>query len=122
MRRAPAALLLLGVVVLSGCAGGSDRDAAPAPTAAPTPTGYSQAVRSTFLDSCLENATSTADGAATQEQLAQTCECILGKVEQEYDETEFAAFEKRLLGGSASAQESSRLVDWSTECARSATS
>lgn len=60
------------------------------------------------------------DNGAAQEQLTQTCACILGKVEQEYSEAAFAAFEQRLLGGSASEQESDRLVSWSTECARGA--
>jgi len=119
MRRA---LLLLALLGLTACAGGTDEDAAPRRTTTPTPAGYSQEVRGNFLASCLENATNTANGAASQEQLTQTCECILGKVEQEYSQSEFADFEKRLLGGEASEQESGRLVNWSTECARGATS
>jgi len=120
MRRA---LLVLALLGLTACAGGADEDAAPRRTSTPTPTtGYSQEVRGNFLASCLENATNTANGAASQEQLTQTCECILGKVEQEYSQSEFADFEKRLLGGEASEKESGRLVDWSTECARGATS
>lgn len=118
VRRAASALLLLAVLALSGCSDGSEQDAAPAVSSVPD--GYSQEVRGNFLRSCLENATNTADGAATQEQLMQTCECILGKVEQEYSESEFADFEKRLLGGGASDAESDRLVGWSTECARAA--
>ena len=120
MRPALPALLLLAAVGLAGCGGGSDEEAAPARTAVPTASGFTQEVRGNFLTSCVENATNTAGGAATQEQLTQTCECILGKVEQEYSEPEFAEFEKRLLGGSASDEESGRLVSWSTECARTA--
>lgn len=111
-------------VLLTGCSGSSS-DAAPAPELTEEPTsgsGYSQEVRGNFLASCLENATRTAEGAATQEQLTQTCECILGKVEQEYSEAEFTSFEQRLLGGRASDQESGRLVTWSTDCARESTS
>ena len=105
-------LLLLAVacgVALSGCA--DDEGSA-----------YSDSVRQNFLGSCVENATRTSDGKATREQLQSTCRCILDKVEQEYSEDEFTAFEKRLLGGQASKQESDRLVGWSTECAKEATS
>lgn len=122
MPRALPALLLLAVLGLTGCGQGADEDAAPARTAAPTSAGYTQEVRGNFLESCLENATNTADGAATEEQLMQTCACILGKVEQEYTEREFVDFEKRLLGGKASDEESGRLVSWSTGCARGAAS
>jgi hypothetical protein len=121
MRRALPALLVVATLALAGCGGGDDEPAAAAP-APPSPTGYSQAVRDNFLTSCLQNATNTAGGAATEQQLTQTCECILGKVEQEYDEADFADFEKRLLGGEASAEERGRLTDWSTECAGGASS
>jgi hypothetical protein len=116
MRRALPALLVLAAFGPTGCGGGSAETAAPAPSQEPS--GYSQEVRGNFLDSCLENATRTAKGAATEEQLTQTCECILGKVEQEYSEAEFAEFEQRLLGGKASDEESGRLVNWSTQCAQ----
>ncbi len=119
MRRPLPALALLAVLGLTGCSSGSPASAPP-PEAAPASTGYSQLVRTTFLDACVDNARNTADGAATDEQLTQTCECILGKVEQQYSESEFAEFEKRLLGGDASDEESGRLVNWSTDCAREA--
>lgn len=123
MRRALPALLLLAAVGLAGCGGGTEDEAAPARTAAaPTATGYSQEVRSNFLDSCLDNAKNTAGGTVTEEQLTQTCACILGKVEQQYSEPEFAEFEERLLGGQASDEESGRLKGWSTDCARTASS
>ncbi len=121
MRSALPALLLGAVGALTGCGAASDGDAAPVRTAT-TPTPYSQEVRGNFLDSCVENAANTAGGAATQEQLTRTCECILGKVEQEYSEAEFADFEERLLGGQASDEESDRLVGWSTDCARASAS
>ncbi len=117
MRRLLPGLLVLAAV--TGCSDAGD-DAAPA-RPSPTSTGYSQEVRANFLTSCIENAKNTAGGAATEEQLSLTCECILGKVEQEYSEAEFAAFEKRLLGGGASDEESGRLVNWSTDCARDST-
>ncbi len=120
MPRALPALLILAALGLSGCGGGDAEPQAAAPTSAET--GYSNAVRANFLGSCLENATRTANGAATEEQLTQTCECILGKVEGEYSETEFAEFEQRLLGGKASDEESGRLVNWSTACAKDAAS
>ena len=122
MRPVLPVLLLVAVLGLTGCSGGTDEDAAPVRTPAPAATGFTQEVRGNFLESCIENATNTANGAATAEQLTRTCECILGKVEQEYSEPEFADFEKRLLGGTASDEESGRLVNWSTECARTATS
>ena len=119
MRRALPALLLLVALALPGCGGGAE-DAAPAPQEE-QPAAYSEQVRDNFLESCIDNATNTSNGAATEEQVTRTCECILGKVEGEYSEAEFAEFEKRLLGGKASEQESARLVDWSTACAREAT-
>ncbi|MCW2678839.1 MAG: hypothetical protein JWM62_240 [Frankiales bacterium] len=122
MRPAVPSLLLLAVLGLTGCGGGADPAPEAAPVNTPTPTGYSQEVRGNFLDSCLDNATNSAKGATTEEQLTQTCECILGKVEQEYSQTEFADFEKRLLGGTASDEERGQLVNWSTECAQTATS
>lgn len=118
MRRALPGLMLLAVLGLTGCGGGGEQDVAATRATAPTAAGYSQEVRGNFLGSCLENATNTAGDAATEEQLTQTCECILGRVEQEYSQTEFAGFEKRLLAGDASDAESGRLLDWSTECAR----
>ncbi len=116
----PAPLLLLTALVLAGCSGDSSPEAGPSRGAQASPTGYAEDVRTNFLDSCVENATNTSRGAATQEQLSQTCTCILGKVEQEYSQAEFADFEKRLVAGDASEQESGRLVTWSTECARTA--
>jgi hypothetical protein len=116
------ALLLLAVLALPGCGGGGS--ASEAGLAGSTPTaaaGYSADVRKNFLTSCLQNATNTASGAATEEQLTQTCECILGQVEAEYSETEFAEFEKRLLAGEAEAAERDRLVGWSTGCAKETT-
>ena len=117
MRRGLLLLAAAGAVVLTGCAADTT-DEQPSGTAAT----YSSSVRANFLSSCVENATRTSDGAATPEQLQQTCRCILGKVEQEYSESEFTQFEKRLLGGQATREESSRLVDWSTTCAKEATS
>jgi hypothetical protein len=114
VRHALAVLAL--TVVVSGCTGGGEQEPR---SAAAT---YSADVRETFLSSCVENATRTSDGTATAAQLQQTCTCILGKVEQTYSEAEFTAFEKRLLGGDAAPEESSRLVDWSTACAKEATS
>ena len=118
MRRALAVLAAAGVVALSACSPDSTGDKEPGGT----PATYSSSVRDNFLSSCVENATRTSDGAATPEQLQQTCRCILGKVEQEYSEAEFTEFEKRLLGGGASDEESGRLVRWSTDCAKEATS
>lgn len=120
MRPAPLALLM--ALALAGCSGSSDSADAPARDTVASPTGYPQDVRTNFLDSCLENATNTSKGAATREQLMQTCACILDEVEQEYSQAEFADFEKRLLGGTASDEESGRLVSWSTECARTSAS
>lgn len=103
------ALLLTGVLAASGC--GSDDELAE--------TGFSKQVRDSFLRSCVDNAARTSGGASSKEELTRTCECILGRVEQEYDEQEFTEFEQRLLGGQASDQESQRLVGWSTACAES---
>ena len=116
------ALLLLAVLGLGGCGSEDAPEAAgERPGPSPRPSGYSQEVRENFLKSCLENATNTAKGAATEEQLTQTCGCILGRVQEEYSQAEFADFEQRLLGGKASDEESGRLVRWSTDCAREAT-
>lgn len=117
MRRALPALLLLAVLALSGC---GDDD--PSAGASPDPTGYSEEVRGNFLTSCVENARTTSKGAATDEQLTQTCECILGKVEKEYSQAEFTDFEQRLLANEVTAEESEQLKTWSTDCAREATS
>lgn len=121
MRRALLCLGLLVAFALTGCGGGSP-DAAPDGDATPSAAGYSAEVRENFLTSCIDNATNAAGGAASEEQLTQTCECILGKVEQEYSEAEFAEFEQRLLGGEASEQENAQLVGWSTSCAEEAAS
>ena len=124
MRRALAAPLLVVALALSGCGGGNTA-AAPDSADEATPTaaaeGFSEEVRTNFLDSCIANAKETAGGSASEEQLTQTCECILGKVEEEYSEAEFAEFEQRLLGGTASEQESGQLVGWSTACAEEST-
>ena len=125
MLRAVPALLLAAALTLSGCGGDTD-DAASSPSsspsAAPEATGFSADVRDNFLTSCLQNATETSKGAATEEQLTQTCACILGKVEEEYSEAEFAEFEQRLLDRAATEQETALLTRWSTDCAREATS
>ena len=118
MRRGLLVLAAAGAVVLSGCTGDSAGDDEPGATAAT----YSASVRDNFLRSCVENATRTSDGSATPAELQATCRCILAKVEQEYSEAEFRAFEERLLGGKASDEESGRLVGWSTACAKEATS
>ena len=124
MRRALTAALVPAALLLSACGGGST-DATAARDDTPTPTAeavrFSEQVRTNFLDSCIENAKETAGGSASDEVLTQTCACILGRVEQEYTESEFAEFEKRLLGGTASDQESGQLTDWSTDCAEEAT-
>lgn len=103
--------LLLGLVLLSltGCS----EDAAPTPERS----AFSSDVRDNFLASCVENATATSQGAVSEEQLATTCECILGKVEQEYEEAEFRAFEQRLVDGSATEEENAQLEQWSSACA-----
>ena len=122
MRRAVPAVLLLSCLTLTACGDDGSGKALEAPSASATAVGdYSAEVRENFLTSCLENATKTSNGAATEEQLTQTCECILGKVEQEYSEADFAQFEQRLLDGKASDEENGRLVRWSTDCAREAT-
>ena len=104
-------LVLAAVVALSACSNESP------PEPDPTPNAFSADVRQNFLTSCIENAAETAGEAADEEQLGATCECILAKVEQEYDEAEFAQFEQRLLDGSASEAESAQLEQWSTSCA-----
>ena len=113
--RLPLPVLVVAMVALTGCAGDAPPLSAATPTAASS--GYSQAVRGNFLTSCVDNARTTADGAASEQQLESTCECILGKVETEYSEAEFAGFEQRLLGGAASQAENDQLVAWSTACA-----
>ena len=113
MRRALPCLALLGALALAGCSGD--------PAEEPTADGrYSADVRKNFLDSCLENAVNSAAGGADEEQLASTCECILGKVEAEFSEDEFTEFEQRLLGGTASEAERTQLTTWSDDCAREA--
>ena len=111
MRRALPCLALLATLALAGCGGDSAEEGDTAGGR------YSTDVRDNFLDSCLENATNTAGGRASEEQLTSTCECILGKVEQEYSEEEFTEFERRLLDGTASESESNQLVGWSNDCA-----
>ena len=113
MRRALPLLALSATLALAGCGGGSD-DASGG-------SRYSSEVRENFLDSCLQNATNTAGAQASQEQLTRTCECILGKVEAEFSEKDFRRFEERLLSGTASDAESTKLVDWSNECAQEST-
>ena len=119
MPRALLPWVLLAAGMLAGCADARP-GAAPDQTSSPTAAGFSQEVRDNFLSSCLDNATNSSNGDATQEQLSATCACILGKVEQEYSESEFAQFEQRLLAGEASADENEQLTTWSTECAESA--
>ncbi len=109
--------LLLAALALTSC--GDDDPAAPA--AGDSPGRFAADVRENFLESCVQNAKETSDGDATDEQLQQTCECILGKIEREYSEAEFAAFEQRLLGDTASEEETSQLAQWSTDCAEEAT-
>lgn len=104
-------LLLVAVVTLSGCSSGDDSEPAP------TPDAFSAEVRENFLSSCVENAAATAGDAADEDQLDATCRCILGKVEQEYDEAGFEEFEQRLVDETATEQERVQLEQWSTECA-----
>ena len=110
MPRLLPALVVGAALALTGCSG--------SPEPEPEPSGFSADVRRNFLSSCVQNATKTSQGRASQEQLDTTCECILGKVEQEYDEAEFRAFEQRLLDGSATEDENVRLTEWSTSCAQ----
>ena len=117
MRRAPLALVLLAASAVAGC-GGSAEEAEDAAVSARE--RYSAEVRENFLDSCLENATSTASGRVDEGQLTRTCECILGKVEAEYSEDEFTQLEQRLLAGTASDAEDAQLSTWSQDCAREA--
>lgn len=112
-----ATLLLIALPALAGCGDDAAPVASPSNDASP---GYSAEVRDNFLTSCVDNARTTANGAASEEQLQSTCECILGKVETELSEKEFAQFEQRLLGGTASKQESDQLTQWSTDCATAA--
>lgn len=119
MRRA--AVLLVCVLSLAACGDSGSDDALPEASAS-AGSAYSDEVRENFLTSCIENATKEAGESASREQLTQTCECILGKVEQEFSETEFAEFEQRLLSGEASDQENAQLVGWSQECASDAAS
>ena len=105
-------LLLVTALALTGCSS----DDVPEPD--PTPNAFSAEVRENFLSSCVENAAATAGDSADEEQLGATCRCILGKVEQEYDEAEFAAFEQRLVDETASEAENAQLEQWSTECAQ----
>lgn len=113
MRRALIPVVLAIGLALSSCA-----DDTSTPESDDTASGgYSQEVRDNFLSSCLQNATNSSNGAVSEQQLRATCECILGKVELEYSESEFAEFEQRLLSGEASDEESARLEGWSTECA-----
>jgi hypothetical protein len=110
MRRA---LALVAALALAGCGGSSEQRAS-------SDGRYSADVRENFLDSCLENATNSANGRAGEEQLTQTCECILGEIEAEYSEQEFTQLEQRLLGGTATNAESGRLASWSDDCAKQA--
>lgn len=119
MRRALPCLALVAALALTGCGGGGSSDEQEGASAGGR---YSSEVRENFLDSCLENATNSANGQAGEEQLIRTCECILAKVEAEYSEKEFTQFEQRLLGGNASEAESGQLVRWSNDCAKSAAS
>lgn len=108
-------LALMAFLAVAGCGGESS------PEAGTSADGrYSADVRENFLTSCLANATNSSNGRASEEQLTQTCECILGKVEAEFSEQEFAGFEQRLLGGTATDAESGQLVSWSDECAKQA--
>lgn len=125
MRPTLQALLLAAAFALTACGGGSSQDdegfrSQPDKRAAEG--NFSDEVRDNFLSACVENAVETANGAATEEQLTSTCECILGKVEEEYSQEEFEEFEKRLVAGDASDQESGRLINWSTQCAQDSAS
>ena len=112
MRSALPLLALAATLALSGCGGDAENTAGDG--------RYSVDVRENFLESCLDNARNATAGRADEQQLTQTCECILGKVEADYSEEEFTQFEQRLLGGTASDAESSRLVTWSNDCSREA--
>ena len=103
-------LLVLLALALSACSGED-------PPPSPEPARFSADVRSNFLTSCVDNAAAEAGADADPARLRTTCECILQKVEQEYDEASFAAFEQRLMDGSATEQESTQLEQWSTTCA-----
>ena len=107
---------LLLTALLTGC-GGDSSTAASTPSATDSSTAFSAEVRENFLTSCVQNARAASNGAADDEQLTRTCECILGKVEQEYSESEFSQFEQRLLGDTASDEETAQLTQWSTSCA-----
>lgn len=113
MRRAATSLALVAALAVAGC--GSEPDA---PTEQASGR-YSADVRTNFLDSCVRNATNSATGEVDEQQLTSTCECILEKVEAQYSEAEFAQFEQRLLGGTASDADSQQLVAWSNDCAQS---
>lgn len=104
-------LLLATALALTACSSENP------PEPSPSSQAFSAEVRENFLTSCVENAAATAGDAADEEQFGTTCRCILGKVEQEYDEAEFADFEQRLLNETATAQESAQLEQWSTSCA-----
>lgn len=111
-------LLLVAAVSLTGCSS----ETVPVPEPDPSPNAFSAEVRDNFLTSCVENATAAAGDAADDGQLDATCACILGKVEQEYDEAEFAEFEQRLLDETASTAESAQLEQWSTTCVQESAS
>ena len=76
--------------------------------------------RAIFLSACEENARATAKGKATENQLKQTCSCLLAKVEAHYSFDEFARFERDLQAGTAKGEDSANLLNWSTQCAREA--
>lgn len=107
-------LAATAVLALTGCGGTA---ATEGPDDAPAPAGFPSDVRDGFLASCVANARNTASEQVAQEQLVRTCDCLLGKVEQDFSASGFADFERRLLGGQASTSERAQLRQWSTSCA-----
>ena len=97
-----AALVLAGVLV--GCGGSDDTGS----SGGGDDSGYPQDIRDTFTSNCVSSAEASSGGVVMDYEAL--CECVLGKIEDQYTLAEFVEAEQAMSNGDSGAIDLQALV------------